>query len=116
MKTRATSRVPIDTTGSYRTGRGMQWDIELADLSEGGCRIFDPRGRAEMGEYVRVYIAGTGPHLGEVAWRRGDHVGIAFSRPLPERVFASLAAADWPAAEKAQRDGGGALGTVRRFV
>lgn len=113
MKARTTSRVPIDATGSYRTGRGMQWDIKLADLSEGGCRIFDPRGRVDVGEYLRVYIAGTGPHLGEVAWRHGDHAGIAFARPLPERVFASLAAADWNGAANALKETGG---TMRRFV
>ncbi len=113
MKARTTSRVPIDATGSYRTSRGMQWDIELADLSEGGCRIFDPQGRVDLGEFVRLYIAGTGPHLAEVAWRNGDHVGLAFARPLSQRVFASLAAADWKGAVAAQRDTGG---PARRFV
>ncbi|MEM8725902.1 MAG: PilZ domain-containing protein [Pseudomonadota bacterium] len=113
MKARATSRVPIDTTGSYRTSRGMQWDIELADLSEGGCRIFDPRGRVDLGEFVRLYIAGTGPHLAEVAWRSGDNVGFAFTRPLPERVFTSLAASDWSAAANAQSEVGN---TARRYV
>ncbi len=115
MKARTTSRVPIEATGSYRTSRGMQWDIQLADLSEGGCRIFDPRGRADLGEYVRLYIAGTGPHLAEVAWRHGDHVGFAFTRPLPERVFSSLAAADWRAAADAYR-AASAPGGARRFV
>ncbi|MEL6878568.1 MAG: PilZ domain-containing protein [Pseudomonadota bacterium] len=115
MKTRKTSRIPIDAVGSYRTSRGMQWDVELADLSEGGCRIFDPRGRAELGQYVRLYIAGTGPHLAEVAWRSGENVGFAFTRPLPERVFTSIAAADGQDAAPVDTTAN-APGVPRRFV
>jgi hypothetical protein len=76
----------------------MQWDIALADLSAGGCRLDDPRGRLRLGEFIRLYIAGTGPHMAEVAWRQGSRVGIQFARPLPDRVFHLLAAAEWEAA------------------
>ncbi|MDP2130744.1 MAG: PilZ domain-containing protein [Erythrobacter sp.] len=94
MKARRSARVSTTTTGSCRTARGMQWDIMLADLSQGGCRIEDPQGRLRLGEYVRLYIAGTGPHVAEVAWRQGAWIGLEFARPLPERVLIGLTAAD----------------------
>lgn len=104
MRIRGSLRIPTEATGSCRTSRGMQWDIVLADLSEGGCRIDDPRGRLRLGEFVRLYIAGTGPHMAEVAWRQGDRVGIEFARPLPARLFQRLAAADWHGAQAAYEE------------
>lgn len=82
----------------------MQWDIELADLSKGGCRIEDPRGGLGLGEYVRLFIAGTGPHVAEVAWRQGSRIGLEFQNPLPERVFALLAEERWDEAGRALAD------------
>lgn len=73
----------------------MQWDIALADLSQGGCRIEDPHARLQLGEDVRLYIAGTGPHMAEVVWRQSTRVGLEFARPLPERVLSQLVSADW---------------------
>ncbi len=93
----------------------MQWDMELADLSEGGCRLDDPRGRLRLGEFVRLYIAGTGPHMAEVAWRQGSRVGIEFVRALPARVFQLLAAAEWSAAQAAFEEDRSRL-PVRRMI
>ena len=67
----------------------MQWDVA------------DTHGRLRLGEFIRLFIAGTGPHLAEVAWRQAGNVGIAFTRPLPNRVFALLAASEWQAASEA---------------
>ncbi|MEQ5787863.1 PilZ domain-containing protein [Erythrobacter sp. NFXS35] len=115
MRARNSVRIPTAATGSCRTSRGMQWDLELADLSEGGCRIEDSRGRLRLGEFVRLYIAGTGPHMAEVAWRQGSRVGIEFARPLPRRVFTLLAAADWHGAQAAFEEDNSSL-PVRRFI
>jgi hypothetical protein len=93
----------------------MQWDLELADLSEGGCRIEDAHGRLRLGEFVRLYIAGTGPHMAEVAWRQGSRVGIEFVRPLAPRVFHLLAAADWQGAQAAYSEEHSRL-PVRRLI
>ena len=79
----------------------MHVDIALDDLSAGGCRLDDPHGRLRLGEFVRLYIAGTGPHMAEVAWRQGSRVGVEFQRDLPERVFRKLAVADWDGARSA---------------
>lgn len=115
MKARQSKRVSTAATGSYRTPKGMQWDIELADLSHGGCRVHDPRGGLQLGQYVRLFIAGTGPHMAEVAWRSSAQAGLAFLRPLPPRLFGNLASADWEAAGAAFKETRNE-GAVRRFV
>lgn len=115
MRIRGSERIPTEATGSCRSSRGMQWDIALADLSNGGCRIDDPRGRLRLGEYVRLYIAGTGPHMAEVAWRQSERVGLEFVRPLPERVLQRLTAADWNGAQAAYEESRGVM-PVRRMI
>ncbi len=115
MKARKSSRVSLTATGTIRSPRAMQWDVPLADLSQGGCRVDDMQGRLKLGEFVRLFIAGTGPHMAEVAWRQGGNVGLAFTRPLPERVFILLASAEWEEAAKAYGENSGS-GAPRRFV
>jgi hypothetical protein len=82
----------------------MLWDIALADLSEGGCRIEDARGRLRVGEMVRLFIAGTGPHMARVAWRDGGEAGLVFQRNLSARVVRHFAEADWDGARAAHDD------------
>jgi hypothetical protein len=82
----------------------MQWDIHLEDLSCGGCRVDDPRGGMGLGEFVRLFIAGTGPHIAEVAWRQGARVGLEFQTPLPDRIFSLLAEERWDEAKQVFSD------------
>jgi len=82
----------------------MLWNIALADLSEGGCRIEDARGQLRLGEMVRLFIAGTGPHMARVAWRDGGEVGLVFLRMLSARVVGRFAEADWDGARAAYDD------------
>lgn len=98
---RSSERVPTSAQGSCKTDRGYNWDVSFQDLSSGGCRVDDPHGRMNLGSYVSLIIAGTGPHRAEVAWRQGDRVGLEFLRPLPPRVFKHLAAEEWEEANQA---------------
>jgi PilZ domain len=82
----------------------MLWDVALADLSEGGCRIEDARARLRIGEMVRLFIAGTGPHLARVAWRDGGEAGLVFQRSLSARVVRHFAEANWGEARAAHED------------
>ncbi|MEM6494469.1 MAG: PilZ domain-containing protein [Pseudomonadota bacterium] len=95
MKTRSSSRIRTVAKGSCKSPRGFSWDIDFNDLSEGGCRVDDPRHGMELGALVRLFIAGTGPHHAEVAWRQGDRVGLEFVKPLSQRVFTLLAHERW---------------------
>ncbi|MGB3805878.1 MAG: PilZ domain-containing protein, partial [Erythrobacter sp.] len=84
LRTRTSERVRSRATGSCRTERGQDCDVRLDDLSQGGCRLDDPKGMMRLGAIVSLSIAGTGPHAAEVAWRQSDRVGLEFRRPLPE--------------------------------
>jgi len=115
MLARKTSRTRSIAKGSATNQRGSSWKIEIADLSEGGCRVDDPRGGMELGRHVKLMIADTGPHLAEVAWRQGDRVGLEFLRPLPNRVFGLLAQGAWEAAQAAHREESAKI-PVRRLI
>lgn len=104
MRTRKTVRMPISATGACRSAHGMMWDVALEDLSEGGCRIADPRGRLRTGEMVRLFIAGTGPHMARVAWQDAGEAGLVFQRSLSARVVRHLAEAEWDNARAAYNE------------
>jgi hypothetical protein len=101
VRTRKSARLPISATGACRSAHGMLWDAQLADLSEGGCRIADVRGRLRIGETVRLFIAGTGPHMARVAWHDGGEAGLVFQRSLSARVVRHFAEAEWDSARAA---------------
>jgi hypothetical protein len=104
VRTRKSARLPLIATGTCRSAHGMLWDVALADLSEGGCRIADARGRLRTGELVRLFIAGTGPHMARVAWRERGEAGLVFQRSLSARVVRHFAEADWDGARAAFED------------
>ena len=104
MQARTSSRVRITAHGSAKSPRGATWDIQFDDLSEGGCRVDDPRHGLELGAVVKLTIAGTGPHHSEVAWRQGDRVGLEFMRPISEGVFSAMAEGEWDKARELSAD------------
>lgn len=79
--------------------RGFEWEIKYDDLSQGGCRVDDPRHGMELGSQVNLFIAGAGPFMAEVAWRQGDRVGLEFANTIPENVFEHLARGEWEEAQ-----------------
>ncbi len=115
MEGRRGERVRTRATGSAKSQKGFEWEIAYEDLSQGGCRVDDPRHGFELGKIVTLEIAGTGPHDAEVAWRQGDRVGIEFLRPLSERVFNHLKREEWDAARDADRQVASRL-PVRRII
>ncbi|MEM9310897.1 MAG: PilZ domain-containing protein [Pseudomonadota bacterium] len=114
MQTRKDSRISTAAEGSYRTGLGREWEVEVADLSRGGCRVDDPHGGLKLGEYVELTIGGTGPHKAEVAWRQSVRVGLEFVKPLTQGVLARIEQEDWDGAATEFRKTRH-QGLVRRF-
>ena len=114
MSKRKHDRVQIDAPGCYRSARGMRWEVKFSDLSEGGCRVEDPSVSLSPGEEVRAFIAGTGPHLANVAWCADGMAGLAFVRPLPQRVFTLLASKQFEKAVEAHANPNAS--EVKRFV
>lgn len=113
---RKSQRLRTQATGSCKTARGFQWDIKIDDLSAGGCRVDDPRHGMELGAHVTLFIAGTGPHMAEVAWRQGDRVGLEFVRAIPERVVKHIAAGEWEQAKEVELSAPVTRFPVRRVI
>lgn len=115
MEGRMAERVRTRATGSCTSPRGFEWEIAYEDLSHGGCRVDDPRHGLELGQIVKLDIAGTGPHHAEVAWRQGDRVGLEFMKPMSDVVFRHLVNEEWDAAREADRTESTRL-PVRRLI
>lgn len=97
-------RIATSLTGTYRTPRGFECEVDVDDLSLGGCRVDDTRGGLQLGEYVQITLREAGPFVAEVAWRQSTRVGLQFNRPLPAHILKELTgvdpdASDEPAAE-----------------
>ena len=90
MHPRNSERLSTSLTGTYRTPRGFECEVDVDDLSLGGCRVDDLRGGLQLGEYVQITIAGAGPFVAEVAWRQATRVGLQFNRPLPAHIVTEL--------------------------
>jgi len=99
MRTRQKPRKAITASGQCRTAGGVQWDVALADLSEGGCRIADPSGLLRKGVVVELFIAGNGPHRAHVRWAEQGEAGVAFDRMLSEPMLDCLRRGVAPAAQ-----------------
>jgi hypothetical protein len=116
MEARQSSRVKTDAAGSCKSPRGFSWDVNVDDLSPGGCRVDDPRHGLELGKHIQLMIEETGPHTAEVAWRQGDRVGLEFIQPLADDVFELMASRRWEEARDAVKNRGGADRPVRFAV
>lgn len=90
-------RIATALTGTYRTPRGFECEVDVDDMSLGGCRVDDMRGGLQLGEYVQISIGEAGPFVAEVAWRQSTRVGLQFNRPLPKHILKELTGVD-PAA------------------
>ncbi len=90
MQDRQSERVNTHFLGAYRTPRGFVCEVEVDDLSLGGCRVDDPRGGLRLGEYVEITLGDAEPIVAEVAWRQTTRVGLQFNRPLSPEVFQAL--------------------------
>jgi len=62
-------------------------ECQLIDLSQGGAKIRS-RLTLQVGERVRLKVAGLGTLSGVVRWVRDGHAGIAFITSLPYRELA----------------------------
>lgn len=87
-------RLATALTGTYRTPRGFECEVDVDDLSLGGCRVDDGRGGLQLGEYVQITLGEAGPFVAEVAWRQSARVGLQFTRPIPAHVFKELTGVD----------------------
>ena len=104
MQTRKIDRNRVSITGQCRTMRGQLFDIQLRDLTSGGCRFGDPAHALLPNAPVSLMIAGSGPYTARMRWREGDEVGVAFDRPLSDALIQQIVSGK-PVAASASRPG-----------
>lgn len=66
METRQSSRTEIELPGRFFTGLAEAIDVQLKDVSEGGCRFATGEHALTIGSHVQIFIAGTGPYHANV--------------------------------------------------
>ena len=86
QKDRREQRHDISIIGRVRTGSGAR-DVTVRDLSESGCRFYDPLSPMPPGQNLTIKLGPIGPIDAVVRWRREDDVGIEFLNPLYPSVL-----------------------------
>jgi hypothetical protein len=113
MQSRRSPRTKTQAPAACQNGRGITWDVQVDDISLGGCRVDDPRHSLELGAHIQLMIAETGPYTVEVAWRQGDRVGLEFLTKLDPVVFDLMASGDWERAHDSASGGTQSMPSTR---
>ena len=82
--------LPSKLLATCRFGAGATADLQVLDLSPGGCLVNRKRCNAEQGARVLVKLPGLGFQPANVAWVEDDKAGLAFDQPLHEAVLDHL--------------------------
>lgn len=126
MKTRKVERKRTDITGQCCTSQGRLFDINVCDLTEGGCRFRDADNSLFAGAQATLMIAGSGPYRCFVRWREECDVGVSFAQPLsaelldqmvngkPLKAAPSASLHTAPEAANVQPTAGSSFGPLRR--
>lgn len=75
-----------------RARSGATADLEVLDISAGGCMVACRGWSARPGERVLATLPGLAAQPGELVWMEDGQAGIAFEAPLYEAVLAHLQA------------------------
>ena len=82
--------LPTKLLARCRFQTGSTADLEVLDLSFGGCMVDRKRTMADPGMRVLVKLPGLAFQPGEVVWVDEGNAGIAFEQPLHEAVLEHL--------------------------
>lgn len=84
------SDLPRKLLATCRFQAGSTAELQVLDLSPGGCMVDRKRCNAEQGARVLVKLPGLGFQPANVAWVEDQHAGFAFEQPLHEAVLTHL--------------------------
>lgn len=90
MPVRRIADLPSKLLAKCRFASGATSDLEVLDLSHGGCMIDRKRATADPGARVLVKLPGLASQAGEVVRVEDNRAGIAFGQPLHEAVLEHL--------------------------
>ena len=75
-----------------RTGKGGRVELDVLDISAGGCMVDRRSWSVQAGERVLVKLPGLAYQPGEVVWVEDNLAGIAFEQVLHDAVLVHLKA------------------------
>lgn len=78
---RAAERRTTAAASTMRTDGGDPLDVIVTDISQSGVRILTHADLA-IGQEISIGLCGAGVTRAYVAWKRDDHYGCAFERPI----------------------------------
>lgn len=73
-----------------RAKSGGSIDLQVLDISAGGCMVDFHGSAARPGERVLVTLPGLSALPGDLVWAEDGRAGIAFEAPLHETVLTRL--------------------------
>jgi len=73
-----------------RSGSGSSVELDVVDLSQGGCMAERRNWSPSAGDRVLVQLPGLGFQASEVVWIEDGRVGIGFEQALHDAVFEHL--------------------------
>lgn len=76
-----------------RFRKGGTVDLDLLDISHGGCMVDRRRHSATAGDRALVKLPGLAFQPATVVWVEDEKAGLAFEQPLHEAVLAHLSQA-----------------------
>lgn len=87
---RANPRQPVLLDARCRKSSWLVNQVELANISEGGCCIIDRSDGLSADQEVRLRFAGLDAIVGTVRWVDEARIGIAFAEPLQSDIVKDL--------------------------
>lgn len=105
MRTRQNHRKTITLPGRYFTGLGSPVDVQLTDLSVGGCRFAIGNQKLSLGSPVQIYVGGAGPYRANIKWVENGEAGVTFASPLSDEEFANFRNSHVPDLDALRRSG-----------
>jgi hypothetical protein len=102
---RTSARQPILLDARCRKTSWFVNQVELVNVSEGGCCICGRLDGLAAGDEVTLRLADLGAVPGSVRWVEERRAGIAFASPLAQPVVDELAATYTAGTVKPTKDG-----------
>ena len=75
-----------------RAKSGASADLQVLDISPGGCMVASKGWSADLGERVLTTVRGIGVQASHLVWIEDGRAGIAFEQPLHAAVYDYLLA------------------------
>lgn len=71
-------------------------NVDLVDISEGGCKVRGSQGFASVGDRVTMKVGEVYAPVGRIAWVEGRYAGVSYEGEMHAAVLDHLCAIQIP--------------------